>query len=275
MTAAEECVKALDAIRALAELTRGGDRSAAVLLLMAANKAAGELKMISWGSGNNEGMAAVDYAATLFDEWPLLMPAMVELRAFEIEHSIPGGLGAALPVKMVPTSGSGGTRSLERNSRDSFARWILSAIHDAVFVFPQGLELGPIARKVQPRQYRTMFASAQVYLSKMIFTQDWGSAVLVKFESQNSERISRFGAVYDLAEKLQPITKDTLSEWVKVGVHWAEAACVGEWDEYPWPAGIMKRAATNPTKYSKSPRGCKAAVREWVKEGFASLTGIG
>jgi hypothetical protein len=244
--------QANDAIFSLLDAAKSGDRTAIMHLHGIGECIANDLHFLSlWP----DSAAAVFDSAAQSDRWPITVPAIKELRCAEIERQTPKSLGSSLTIRPDPTPGTGGSRLFKNGSRLGFAMAIWEFFNGAYACNHFSLP---------PESYGARMASrflADAYLD------GWRPTDFVAWQNEAMERM---GPVAVKAQALPLLTRATLPQWQSLAVEWAEALCLGRWDEYGWPAKIHARSITKSSKFAKSERG-KTAVTHWIKNGLASL----
>jgi|GEM_PF-3383433 len=203
-----------------------------------------------------EAAVAVAESSAQSDEWVVSIPSIHELRKEAIERQIPANLGDKLTIRPTPTSGSGGTRYFDPNTKGGFTYQIWK-FFDACY----GINHFPSP----PARFSDFMTGA--FLDDAFLNgwrpEDFTGWIL---ESQR-EMLS----VTEKAMALPILTIESLPQWIALGMEWADAICIGRWEEYPWPQKILDRAKTKTSQFAKSPRGCKTVVKGWISDGLKSM----
>ena len=259
-------------LTALSELIEQGDEDAARVLVDLANAAALRVKHFSNRPADSLARTAMDLCARVSDYWPLSMPSIKELREVELRNSMPDILGSSLPEKMHPMPGKGGTRQLDESSKSGFALSVLNALRsNSLPIGFEGHHENELANEGVQIAMRGLFTE---YQSALAWSKIEGAGLAENFTDElRAESLAKFGNVFDLAKSMPPLSKESLSGWVDIAMAWADAACAGRWESYPWPEKIRNRAATNTSKYAVANRGHQTIVREWIQGGLATLIG--
>lgn len=255
MTADETATAARIALGALHELAKTGDTAAIMHLKSIGIVNALNLNWLAvWPP---EAAKAVAESAAQSDEWIVIVPAIQELRASAIERQLPSSLGTARTIRpSPPKQGSGSTRDFNKSSQQGFARLIWEDLNGAYALDHFGTPADSYSGRL-----------IDMHLSD-VYLDGWRPDDLPAWRCEAQKRMR---LVVEDAKQLPPLSGATLPQWIDLGMKWADAICLGRWDNFPWPPKIIARAKTFPSKFSKSPRGCKSVVKDWISKGFASL----
>lgn len=192
------------AIDILANAAAQGDHEAAAELLKIAIQAAEHLRVLASDPIDTPGRQAIDGVATNAGCWPIICPAIEDVRVGCLKN-VPTSLGAAAPIRI--KKGKTKPREFSYNETSGFALDVFTKL-DA-------------ERRSASDSYRKSLIENWKFFTEEQQT-DWTK----------------------LAAILPPLdtSAKTIELWQIAGVAWAENICQGQWKRFPWPRCVKVRA---------------------------------
>lgn len=238
---------ARNAVYQLRALARSGDTEAVIALRDLALKSADILSDLagvptghpSIPESMRPGVSAAHHVVAGSQRWPAALSAVEEIRKGEVEAWNRLGVGSAIGIRL-----EGSRRRMEWQHATGFA---LDIFH----------ELDAIRQAPGPHHHPAD-----------VFPELDGEEMMTKEQARRSWS--------NLAAKLPPLTKDSLTEWTTAGLALCREWCtdphgVVDWNSFPWPEFITEKAASTKDKDNGHLCGIESAIREKIRQGFEKL----
>jgi hypothetical protein len=217
---------------------------------------------------------ALNAAARLAPEWPVVFRAREGGRANKIEDQVPSMLGEGMGFRTNKHAGTKADRDFDSGARVGFA----SEYRD---LLDRGRRLAEKYQNWNAAHFGEILG--QAIAAGSVLRQPGFKLDLSKIRETDPATVELIGndlisvvpgelkGIWRSLSKLPDFKKNTVEIWTRAAMELAKAQCGGDWVNGPWPDKLKSDAVVRMDENCSDKYAFREAVELWMKYGFSQL----